>query len=289
MPDAATGAAALQSGEQDWQETTPHDLLPLLRRTGNIKIGVLDPLGFTCLLRVNHLQPPFNNPAIRRALLGAVNQADFMSAVAGDDPAFQRTPIGFFCPGTPMASDVGLDVFKGERDYDKVKRDLAAAGYKGEKVVVLVPADSLAQKPLGDVAFGMMQQAGMNVEYVGIDFGSVLTRRNRKTPVEEGGWSAFVANWQGMDWLNPAGHLTLRGNASYPGWSTSERTEALRGQWLFAGSLEEQQRICAEIQRISFEEVPYYPLGQYKQPTAYRSAIAGVGKGTATFWNVRPA
>jgi peptide/nickel transport system substrate-binding protein len=129
----------------------------------------------------------------------------------------------------------------------------------------------------------------MNVEYVGIDFGSVLTRRNRKTPVEEGGWSAFVANWQGMDWLNPAGHLTLRGNASYPGWSTSERTEALRGQWLFAGSLEEQQRICAEIQRISFEEVPYYPLGQYKQPTAYRSAIAGVGKGTATFWNVRAA
>ena len=30
MPDAATGVAALQTGEQDWQETTPHDLLPVL-------------------------------------------------------------------------------------------------------------------------------------------------------------------------------------------------------------------------------------------------------------------
>ncbi len=29
MPDAATGVAALQTGEQDWQETTPHDLLPV--------------------------------------------------------------------------------------------------------------------------------------------------------------------------------------------------------------------------------------------------------------------
>ncbi|MBC9208019.1 ABC transporter substrate-binding protein [Roseomonas aerophila] len=289
MPDAATGAAALQSGEQDWQETTPHDLLPLLRRNRNISVDVLDPLGFTCLMRVNHLQPPFNNPAIRRALLGAIDQRDFMTAVAGDDAEFQHTPIGFFCPNTPMASDVGLDIFRGPRDFAKVKRDLAAAGYNGEKVVVLIPADSLAQKPLGDVAFGTLQQAGMNVEYVGIDFGSVLTRRNRKTPVEDGGWSAFVANWQGMDWLNPAAHLTLRGNASYPGWSESPRTEALRQTWLEATTVQEQQAICAEIQRLSFEEVPYYPLGQYKQPTAYRKAITGIGRGTATFWNVRPA
>ena len=28
-PDAGTGVAALQTGEQDWQETTPHDLLPM--------------------------------------------------------------------------------------------------------------------------------------------------------------------------------------------------------------------------------------------------------------------
>jgi ABC-type transport system substrate-binding protein len=60
-------------------------------------------------------------------------------------------------------------------------------------------------------------------------------------------------------------------------------------KWLEAATVQEQQAICAEIQRISFEEVPYYPLGQYKQPTAYRKAITGIGRGTATFWNVRPA
>jgi peptide/nickel transport system substrate-binding protein len=31
------------------------------------------------LLHVNDLHPPFDNPAIRRALLGAVNQEDFMT------------------------------------------------------------------------------------------------------------------------------------------------------------------------------------------------------------------
>jgi len=34
-----------------------------------------------------------------------------MTAVAGDDPAYQSSPIGFFAPGTPLASDVGLNVF----------------------------------------------------------------------------------------------------------------------------------------------------------------------------------
>jgi peptide/nickel transport system substrate-binding protein len=68
-PDAGTGVAALQTGEQDWQETTPHDLLPVLNRAEDIATRVLDPRGYACMLRVNHLQPPFDNPAIRRALL----------------------------------------------------------------------------------------------------------------------------------------------------------------------------------------------------------------------------
>ncbi len=59
----------------------------------------------------------------------------------------------------------------------KVKADLKAAGYNGEKVVLLVPTNSLAQKPLGDIAADMLQQAGMNVEYAGMDFGVMLQRQ----------------------------------------------------------------------------------------------------------------
>jgi peptide/nickel transport system substrate-binding protein len=35
------------------------------------------------------------------------------------------------------------------------------------------------------------------------------------------------------------------------------------------------------------DQVPVYPLGQYFQPTAYRTDITGVLRGFATFWNVR--
>ena len=86
-PDAGTGVAALQTGEQDWQETTPHDLLPIIKAAGDIETRILDPRGYACMLRLNHLQPPFDNPAVRRALLGAIDQSAFMTAVAGTDPA----------------------------------------------------------------------------------------------------------------------------------------------------------------------------------------------------------
>jgi peptide/nickel transport system substrate-binding protein len=186
-----------------------------------------------------------------------------------------------------MGSDIGLDVFRGPRDYDKVKRDLKAAGYAGEKVVLLVPADSLAQKPLGDIAADVMKQAGMNVEYTALDFGSVLKRRTNKGPAGQGGWNAFVGNWQGMDWLNPLVHSTLRGDGAFPGWYVSPKMEGLRTQWMGVADVAEQVRISSEMQKLAFEEVPYYPIGQYKQPTLFRSDLTGMMNGTPVFWNVK--
>ena len=61
-------------------------------------------------MRMNQLQPPFNNPGVRRAILGAVDQSDFMQAVVGTDPAMWHDGVGVFCPGTPLANTAGLEV-----------------------------------------------------------------------------------------------------------------------------------------------------------------------------------
>ena len=71
----------------DWWELPVADLLPLLKRTGKIRVEIKDRNGTLGIMKMNHLQPPFDNPAIRRALLGAVSQKDFMTAIVGDDPS----------------------------------------------------------------------------------------------------------------------------------------------------------------------------------------------------------
>ncbi|UFN50852.1 ABC transporter substrate-binding protein [Roseomonas sp. OT10] len=291
MPDVSTGTAALQAGEQDWMEYANHEMLGLLRRARGVKVDVLDPTGMVTMLRVNHLQPPFNNPAIRRALWPGLDQPSYMQALVGSDTALYQTPLGYFAPGTPMASEVGFDRLTTPRDMGKVRQALKEAGYNNEKVVLMVPADSASLKSQGDVAADMLKQAGMNVDYLALDWGTMLTRRNRKDAAEAGGWNAFVTSWAGTDWLNPAVHIALRGTgeAGYAGWSSSPRTEALRDAWFTAPDLAAQQAICRDIQATAFEEVPFYPLGKYIQPTAYRTSITGVLKGIPMFWNVRPA
>jgi len=41
------------------------------------------------------------------------------------------------------------------------------------------------------------------------------------------------------------------------------------------------------MQRQAFQDVPYVPLGQFYQPTAFRDDLNGMLKGLPLFWNIR--
>ena len=101
-------------------------------------------------------------------------------------------------PDTPFASDAGLEALTGPRDYDKVKRDLAAAGYKGERVVLLAATDfAIAATRWRRSGTTCCAAAGMNVDYVSTDWGTVVPRRASREPPERGGWSIFFTFWTG--------------------------------------------------------------------------------------------
>jgi peptide/nickel transport system substrate-binding protein len=291
IPDPTTAAQALINGEQDWWDYATADLMDLLQKSRGVKVVVQEPSGQMSQIRFNQLNPPFNNPAIRRALLGAISQEDTMTAVVGTDRKMWNAPVGYFTPDTPMASTEGLGVFTGPRDMDKVQRELKAAGYKGEKVVLLAATDFPVLKAMADVAADTLKRAGLNVDYVATDWGTVVTRRAKKEPVDQGGWSAFCTAWAGADQINPAGHISLRANGdkAWFGWPDDPKLEALRDQWFEAPDVAAQAAICAAMQQEALISVPYIPMGQYLQPTAYRANLDGVLSGFAIFWNVRKA
>ena len=286
VPDQATAAAAMQRKEIDWWEIANSDTMSLLKGQTT---QIADPTGYIGCMRMNELQPPFDNPAIRRVLLQVVNQADYMEAVAGEDPKLRHTPAGFFCPGLPMASDIGLEVFTGKRDFDAAKKALAAAGYKGERVVLMGASDLPNLKALGDVSADILQRAGFNVDYQVLDWGTVVQRRTKKDPVDQGGWSIFGTFWAGLDLATPANNAFLRatGEAGTFGWPKSEKLEALRQQWLDTPELAAQKALAVDIQKQALVDLPYVPVGQYFFSTAYQPNITGVLAGPPMFWNVR--
>jgi peptide/nickel transport system substrate-binding protein len=134
-----------------------------------------------------------------------------------------------------------------------------------------------------------MQKAGLNVEYVATDWGTLLQRRNNRGPVEHGGWSAYASGWSGLDEFNPAVHLLLRaqGADGFIGWPNSPKLEALRGEWFAAPDLAAQQAVARQMQIQAFQDLPYIPMGQVMQPTAYSKTLADVPDGFALFWGVR--
>ena len=291
LPDAATAAAAMQRGEMDWWENPSFDLLPLLRKNPKLAVNMQDPSGYIGIMRFNQLQPPFDNPALRRALLGGISQPDFMQAAAGSDRAFWRDGVGMFCPGAPMANDASMAALSGKRDMDAVRRAVAASGYKGERVVLPVPSDFPILQALGDVGADALKQAGLNVDVQATDWGSLLQRLAKTDGVDSGGWSVFHTYWSGLDMLNPAVNASLRGNGKSAGrgWPTAPKLEALRTQWLDAATEAEQKAIAAAIQVQAFEDVPYIPLGQILAPVAHSTALGGMLSGFSLFWNVAPA
>jgi len=291
-PEAASAAAALQRNEVDWWENPPQDLVPLLKKNADISVFVQDPTGQVACMRLNHLNPPFDNPAIRRAVLKAISQTDYAQAVVGDDPAMFHVPAGVFCPGTPMASDAGLEVFQGPRDYAAAKKAILDAGYKGERVVLMAPTDFPILKALADVGADVLTKCGLNVDYQASDWGSVVTRRAKKDPIDKGGWNLFHTFWAGGDQLNPVGHAFLRAQGPATGmfgWPTSPELESLREQWIAAPDLATQKKLAADLQKQVLIDVPYIPLGQTFYNTAHRKSITGVLNGFVTFWNVKRA
>lgn len=291
MPDAATAAAALQNGEVDWWEQPTADLLPLFKDNADFVTDVLDPGGLVMMIRMNHLQPPFNNPAIRRAILGAIKQSDYLIAAMGVDPATWIDNVGFFQPRSNLASDVGLDVFAGDRNFEKVKSDLAAAGYKGGKVVLLVPTDFPVLNAMSEVTADMLRKIGMNVDFQAMDWGTQVQRLNSKEPVENGGWSLWCNYASGAAAMTPAAHTYLRatGDGSIWGWPKSATIEDLRNEWIESSDLAQQQEISRQLQKAAFEDLPYVPLGIGLQSTTYSKSLQDMLKGFPIFYNVRRA
>ena len=289
MPDPATAAAAIQSGEVDWWENPIADLLPILQRNRNINLDIADPLGNVGAFRMNHLHAPFNDPRARRAVMMALSQEDYMRALVGDNTDLWKTMPSFFTPGTSLYTEVGGDLLKGKRDYDGAKKLLAEAGYKGEPITLLVAQDQPITKAFGDVSADLLKRIGMNVDFVATDWGTVGSRRAVKAPPSQGGWHIFHTWHAGADCTNPAAYSAMRANGeqAWFGWPTNKGVEAARDKWFAAADPAGEQAAVDEMNRLAMQDAMWVPTGFFMSYQAWRKNVSGVVKAPIPFfWNV---
>jgi peptide/nickel transport system substrate-binding protein len=290
MADAQTAVNALQSGDIDFVEIPPFDLLPALAANKEIQVETLNRLGFQTIGRMNFLYPPFDNVKVRRAAFKAMNQKDVLDAMVGN-PEYYRICGAVFICGAPLATDAGSESLVKGNGMAEAKKLLAESGYDGTPVVILAPGDVVTLKAQPIVAAQLLREAGFKVDVQAADWQTVVSRRASQKPPKEGGWNMFFTNLTGADVVNPVGNLQISGrgkNGGWFGWPEDSRIEAMRDAFSRSSSPEEQKKIAVDIQKEVYDQVIYIPLGQYLLTSAWRKSLSGILDGPATpvFWNI---
>lgn len=289
--DTQSAVLALQNGEVDYVEAPGTDFLPLLKQAG-MKIVRTDKLGSQGMIRMNHLHPPFDKLAARRALLYLVNQPTYLQTMFSDPELFQTCGAFFVC-GAPLESAEGVEVEFG-KNKEKARQLFKEAGYNGETIVILHPTDVQTMNVSTLALAEDLKSIGVKVELQAMDFAAMAGRRANKAAPGQGGWHIGLTFWPGLLVSDPVGNVPMQASCdkAWPGWPCDAAHQALIDRFADVASFDERKALAAEIQKSAYTNVvPYVPFGQWFAPVAHSPRLSGVigMPGTMILWNIAKA
>ena len=287
MSDPLTALNALISGEIDYLQTVPFDLMPMVPTDGSVQTEQLDQLGYQLGYRFNALQEPFDDPQVRQAAMYAIGQEAALQTQFGDPQFYTICGAAFGC-GLPYESDVMADMVV-QSNIETARQMLEQSDYDGETVLIFHVTDLSSMSAIPLVMAQQLREAGFTVELQTMDFMTMLSRRANKGAVSDGGWSIFVTSWHNTEIQDPIRSymVSATGEEGYAGWVSVPKIEELRQDFLLAASEEEQMEIAEEIQRLAYENGVFAPLGSFARTSGYGPDVSGVLVAPSNlFWNI---
>ncbi len=294
MPDPATRVAALQAGELDYLEVIPTDFIEAAQK--DIRITLARPGGveqIMLILNINHAQPPFNNPKVRRAAQLAIDQEAAVQSLGLPEGMYLKRCTSLYMCNAPSSSTGGAEIFaaagSAQEGTAEARRLLALSGYRNEPVVLLHAQSSGLLNNPGLVVADQLRRAGFNVDVRTSDYATVAQRRLSREPTDKGGWSLVPVVWNGIDLINPLANPGIAYNCvpHYPGWYCDPRQTALLAQLAVAADPAERRRLADALQAAFHDNVNYILGGQFSAPAAWRSDLQDViGFPIPLFWSM---
>ncbi|RWD41512.1 ABC transporter substrate-binding protein [Mesorhizobium sp.] len=292
ISDEQTAFAALQAGEVDFVKEPASDLYPLIESDPNLALETVNESGSDFYVRLNWLQPPFNNVKARQAMLHLIDQEAFMIA-AGFNAKYINPVTSIFGRNTIYTNDENTGWYKKGGNPEKAEQLFQEAGYKGETVLILQPTDwAPASKAAEYLAF-TLRKIGVNAELAPSDWDAAVKRaEENRGSVKDGGWSVFLGSWTDAKFGDPLSTPLLRANGedAFVGWPKNDEYEALRVKWGEVETVEERQALARKMQRLAWDFVGTVWLGHCFSPIARRKSLTGLVHVSTVFlpmWNMQ--
>jgi peptide/nickel transport system substrate-binding protein len=286
MPDAGVAMAAIASGEVDLHESPATDLLSMVKDNPDVVVIPNDKLGYQLFMALNHLYPPFDNKAVRQAVLWGMKQEEFLIAMTGDPKRYKVCVAVYGC-GLPNESEAGSEALL-HPDIEKAKKMLKDAGAFGAHIKLMDQTDNDVHKAV-QVAAQSLRRMGFDVEVVAMDWSTLLQRRASKAAPDKGGWNVFLTNATVTGIANPLTNNFVKNcEQAWYGWPCDKRIVEAGTKWALETDPAKQHALIDELQRDHMESVTYVPLGMYQPAIIYRKELSGIIPSPAIFyWNIK--
>ncbi len=274
MPESQTARLQLEQGDLDVAYTLSGADFDALEANPDVDI-VRVPGGGYYYLSVNMKDPDLSKPEVREALRWCVDYEGINESLMRNYGIPWKRQIP---PGIPGAIEEDLDY---TLDIDKCRDGLAAAGYpdgmaKTLRVLTLPPFAEIAT-----AIQGTMGQAGVEIEILPGDGGSVYgSMRNRDFEFlvgrSGGGFVPDAHDFMRSTWYNQdnSDEAQLTGQVAWRASWFEEDINALIEEGVAEQDDQRRLEIYAEIQRLIEEKVPYFmPISQRIDPFAVSGRV----------------
>lgn len=274
VPDASARIAGVEAGDYHWAEEVTRDDYDRLVENPDVEAEILKPLRFKGII-FNKQRGPFTDVNLRKAALYALDMEEIMFAAFGD-PEFWRLDHALLPEESIWHSDVGADEYN-VMDLDRARELVEESDYDGEEIRWLSPSDREDYYAVALTAAPMLQEIGLNVEVVGVDWGTVVDRR---TDPDE--YEMFNTGFG----FGPEPTTVAFIPADWPGWWTSEAKEAALQAVMEETEQEARLELWDEFQQVYYDEMPVIKVGDFFGLTIRRTELKnGLVAQEPRFWN----
>ena len=199
-------------------------------------------------LAVNTSRPPFDDPALRRAVSLAIDRSELVSRVYGGLARPIASPVW---PGGPGH---GVEVDAPERDVRRARALVLAARTNDAPVTI----ELLVQRPVKDdpelaLVAGWLEEAGFAVT-TRVGTAAVLDNRLGK-----GDFDMVLVKWSGRAADDPCRLVTEGGDANH-GRFASDEAAALCAELADTWRYDERPTLVTRLGQIMASELPVIPL-----------------------------
>lgn len=250
VPEVATRIAGVQSGEYDFADQISTDQYVQLKDDSRLQKFIVRPYGFGELV-FNKSKGIMANEKLRQAALAALDMRPIMQAAFGSD-AFFDLQGSYYPPGTMWYTKEGTAPYD-KKDIARAKRLMNEAGYAGQPIRILTSTQYDYLYKMSLVVADQWQKAGFKVDLQVLDWATLLNRRNNPDLFD-----VFVTSHGFV----PDPSLLTFLSASYPGWWTDSKKEAVLDKFN-SENLSTRVKVWGALQALIYEQVPVIKTGDF--------------------------